>query len=772
MSALQLLSSFTPSTMEPEVLEAIFVKREPLAQRLEGAVRAAATTGDIEHHLVAGPRGMGKSHLLSIVVNRIRADAALADDIAVAWLREDEWGITSIGDLYEEIIGQLARDPLTPPEVAGAAGDALEALADVRAEDLADRAEELLPAVHGDRVVVVVVENLDAIFESVGTDDQHRLRAYLQNGRRTVLLASTPSISPSIATRKGLFFGFFAIDHLDELDVIEARDLLGRIATLRGGEDGERLVAYLGTDEAVRRLRVVAHLAGGHPRLWVLMSECITTERLEELVSLLLAVLDDLTPYYQAQMAALSGQQRKIVTVLARAEGALAVKDIARRARVKENVAAKQLGDLTKLGYVRQPVLPPGVEVKDKRTRAYELREPLLRHCLEVKESRGRPLRLVVEFLRTWYDRDRLEEWSLSLEPLAASYARAALEASEHERAHGSRAVDSALAEAADAISAGRPKEALTALATIEAVDQPLVRLGQATALALLGDSLTALNVCDEALVLDPNFMPAHGLRAQLLLRLGRPDEGLAAFDEVVARAPGLANGHWGRGQALYLLARYQEALAAFDAAQRADPRLPPTDIWRAMTLEKVGRSEDAALAYEEELVSGRADADAAAWCLVVLAAKEGVRPLQEDVLDQALMTRRSLDFVRGGLARLLDAVFENREEAEWGRWVRSIERAVTASGHRPELTQAFADHVVAQHGARSSPRAMRVGWRSLWPALLHEADPHDPLIALARAVVVYEETGDGAALLGLPEEVRAVAGDLLDTGGSDDPDR
>ena len=427
-----LLSAFTPSNMEPSTLEAIFVKREPVARRIQDSITAAATSRDIEHHLVVGPRGMGKTHLLSVIVHRLWADPLFIDRASIAWLREEEWGVTSIGELYEAILKRLASDDTPIRVIHEAATAAVEQLAHTPYEELVDQAEHLLTKVVGDHLLVVVLENLDMVFENIGTDDQHRLRAYLQNERNLVLLASAPSLThpmvESIALRKGLFFGFIHIEDLEELTVDEARELLVRVTELtEGDEDAERLRTFLATDTATARLRTVRELVGGHPRVWVLLAECITTERLEELVDLLLSVLDDLTPYYQSQMAGLSPHQRKLVMAMSRIDGATTVKDLAAKTRLQERSVAKHLGDLTDLGYTRLATLPEGIQVKDKRTRHYELREPLLRHVLDVKESRGQPLALIVVFLRVWYDPDRLRTWATKPGP-ARPYVVAALD--------------------------------------------------------------------------------------------------------------------------------------------------------------------------------------------------------------------------------------------------------------------------------------------------------------------------------------------------------
>ena len=68
------VSRFSPNRTDPEVLEAIFVQRERLAEVWLKRLGDSVLTG-VKHHLLAvGPRGCGKSHLVALLVGRLRKD--------------------------------------------------------------------------------------------------------------------------------------------------------------------------------------------------------------------------------------------------------------------------------------------------------------------------------------------------------------------------------------------------------------------------------------------------------------------------------------------------------------------------------------------------------------------------------------------------------------------------------------------------------------------------------------------------------------------------
>lgn len=72
------------------------------------------------------------------------------------------------------------------------------------------------------------------------------------------------------------------------------------------------------------------HLAEGNPRIYIIFAQFLSRDALDELVEAFMHTLDELTPYYQARMKELSGQQRKIVEYLVNYRGAAPVRQIAK----------------------------------------------------------------------------------------------------------------------------------------------------------------------------------------------------------------------------------------------------------------------------------------------------------------------------------------------------------------------------------------------------------------------------------------------------------
>jgi tetratricopeptide (TPR) repeat protein len=244
----------------------------------------------------------------------------------------------------------------------------------------------------GARNLLLVTENMDQTFHSLGDSGQKKWRAFLQETRKIATLATAQQLFSGVSDRNEAFFGFFDIQHLKPLSVDEAVELITRISLEHSNRE---LIRYLKSAEGQFRIRALHYLAGGNHRMYVLLSEFLTKESLDDLVAAFDSLANDMTPFFQERIRSLPDQQRQLVQCLCDAQGALTVKEVASETFIDERVCSKQLGNLKDKGYVRS-------EKRGKES-YYDMAEPLMRLCLEVKNQHGRPLRLLARFLRAWF---------------------------------------------------------------------------------------------------------------------------------------------------------------------------------------------------------------------------------------------------------------------------------------------------------------------------------------------------------------------------------
>ncbi|MEG5174813.1 tetratricopeptide repeat protein [Microcoleus sp. B3-D7] len=642
------ISRFTPSLMAPETLEAILVKRHTLAERLVELIRVSALTDNKHFQLLIGPRGIGKTHLVSLIYHRVAKMEDLQEKLLIAWLREEEWGIASFLDLLRGIFRAIAKEY---PEVYEAQlHDEVEKLYDLSLEQAEFTAAELLKNFVGKRVLLLIVENLEDVFSGLADFGQKQLRAYIQNYSFLTILATSQSLFDGVKLYDHPFYGSFNPHILNEFNVDDAVDLLNHIAKLEGNSD---LASFIQTPKGRDRIKVVHYLSGGSPRVYIVFSAFLMTpESLDKLVEPFMAMLDDLTPYYQDRMKYISPQQRKIVDFLCDRGGAAPVKEIAKRCFIEQRTVSSQLKDLRDKGYVTTEEIG--------RESWYELREPLMRFCLEVKKQRNEPIRLIVDFIRVWYTRQELQQrlglrmadvdlaekeshfmYRQGLQPIPPDavmereYYTRALEAIERneedprlkayfdeiENCHEQKDDASALeyaeklvtsrGEAKDWVEKGRCLNRLKRHEkALECLDKAIEKDSyDARAWRIRGDVLDGLERYEEALVsydraleLDPNDKWDWVRRGDVLNSLKRYEEALASFDRALELDTNDQLVWFLRGLLLDDLERYEEALASFDGALELDTNDQSAWRWRGNVLKNLKRYEEALVSYDRAL--------------------------------------------------------------------------------------------------------------------------------------------------------------------------
>jgi tetratricopeptide (TPR) repeat protein len=471
--------------------------------------------------------------------------------------------------------------------------------------DAAERAgAELLKEVIGNRTLLLLMENLDDVFAGLGDEGQKRLRAFLQENTCCTILATSQSLFNGVKLQTSPFYGFFRIHHLEDLTSEDATQLLANIARLEGDRELESFIQMpTGRD----RIRAVHHLAGGSHRVYVIFSEFLTRESLDELVEPFMRMLDDLTPYYQARMQWLSPQQRKIIEFLCDRRHPVPVKEIAQRCFMTHQTASGQLKKLLEMGYVRS--YPEG------RESFYELREVLMRFCLEVKKQRGETIQLFVDFLRLWYTRKELQQRLQMVKddaPLERKYLLHALqmakEESEDPRVAAYREELDAYLNKNDFIHALPLAEKLVAICG-DAQDW----LNRGYCLCCLRSWDEALASLDKVIELNPNYAIAWANRGAVLLGLERYEEALESCDKAIELNPNEAGAWYSRGGALLPNPeRHSEALASLNKAIELNPN--DANAWydRGRLLSKFERYSEALVSFNK--VTQLEPNDAMAW--------------------------------------------------------------------------------------------------------------------------------------------------------------
>ena len=553
---------FSPQNSSLEVLDATLTSdRRTVTNLLLESVRKGLKKKSSHHHLLLGPRGSGKTHVLSFVLKTIKKKPTEFPDVLILALSEEERGLTSLLDFVLACLRSAKIDSTAlAREMAGRPRAEVEQEVIRRLEQVANKS-----------TVIVFVENLSSLFAALENNELDRLRGFLQTHPQLSLMASSTELFSDSTRADHPFYGFFDIQPLRSLKRKETGCYLANLAKSRGDHS---LAAELRKPAAKPRLNAIYDLTGGNHRLLAMLGNFLTVEGLADLVAPFVQTVDrELTPYYQQRLDRLSPQQNKILRTIADQHGrALPVKEIASLIFSDSQTVSRQLHDLLHCGLVQRT--PRG------RESCYELHEPLMRLVLDIKEGRNRPLPLIVSFLTKWHGIAELKELAEKAPVEVASYYRQAHANAEWQFAKA------LFGKGMKQRALGHPEEELATYDDIikrfGTSDQPKLQAAVAAALVSKGDTLGTLGRFNEGLAAYDDMLKCYGNRDQTLVamalinkgsalvELGRKEEGLAVCEDVIRRFEktnheAVARALVNKSLILESLERGEEALTVYD---------------------------------------------------------------------------------------------------------------------------------------------------------------------------------------------------------------
>ncbi len=752
------LSTFTPSLMSANTLEAIFVQRQKLVEDLIESVCNSVETANKHFRLLIGMRGIGKTHTIALIYHRLKKREDLQDKLLIAWLKEEEWGVSSWLDLLIRIFHSLAIE--YPQSYETKLQEKIESLYQLSTEDATYQAERILQDFIGDKTLLLLTENLDEIFKGLGDIGQKQFRAYLQNNNLITIIATSQSLFAGVSKKESPFYCFFNTKPLDKLTIEEATELLRNIAQLQQDKELELFIASsIGKD----RIKAIHHLAGGNHRVYVIFSQFLTRNSLDELVKPVMKTLDELTPYYQARMKWLSPQQRKIIELLCEKSEALPVKEIAQRCFISHQTASSQLKDLRQKSYVTHESIG--------RESFYELQEPLMRICLEVKKQRGEPIKLFIDFLRIWYTKQELRERLLQLPEncLERDYINHALEVQKNLVRETidkeSIAVEELVIQGIEQGEAGNLEAALElfeeAIKNNDYDHQAWYNRG--VALDELGRLEEAIASFDKALEIKPDLHQAWHNRGNALFNLGKLEEAISSWDKALELKPDDHQAWYNLGITLHNLRRFEEAISSYNKA--LELKLDKDEAWynRGITLGKLGRFEEAIASYNKA-ISLNQNYSLPWFNRIKVMFKfnnweDGFKQLDE-ALNRFVNIKK---YYTGDTREYINFIWDSTRDIDvWKSRIETLVNIYDKHQVVSNLSKGIVDHIPTLMSEIVSDKLART-WLEIWQSIVGDKPELSIALRFLKIAVQYKESkGDRRVLMKLAKEEREILEPLV----------
>ena len=381
----------------PERLRRTTVARRHLVDDAIESVRGSAGRKSKNHLLFIGPRGIGKTHLLSCIEDAVRFDEALGASVVVVRFPEESNRTLSFADFLIGMCGILKEVLEDEPQWA-------ELFARVQAEEDDARVVDILvPALREEnrrrgRTLLVMLENLGEVLtrQIRNRNDVASLRKFLMADNGCLLLATAPLHFDGITDVEQPFYDFFDIQILESLSFEEM------VEVIRLNLAWEERTDILETLDDMRpRLQALYRMTGGNPRLTMMLYELIAVESVTSVQEQFHVLLDRISPFYQGRLNDLPPGQRALLECLASMRGEEKTPAaIAARMRMSQQEASSLLKRLSDARYLRADRHP-----RDRRSRLYTIREGFFDIWLAMNLSRGirRRMPFLLEFFGLFY---------------------------------------------------------------------------------------------------------------------------------------------------------------------------------------------------------------------------------------------------------------------------------------------------------------------------------------------------------------------------------
>ena len=381
----------------PERIRRTSVARQHLLDNAIESLRGSVGRKSKSHLLFIGPRGIGKTHLLSCIEDAVQSDETLSASVVIVRFPEESNRTLSFADFLIGVCGILKEVLEDEPMWT-------KLFAEVETEeDNAKVADTLVPAIREEnrrrgRTLLVMLENLGEILGRQIRDrnDVAALRKFLMADNGCLLMATAPLHFDGITDVRQPFYDFFDVQILENLSFEDT------VEVIRLNLEWEERTDIIETLDDMRpRLQALYRMTGGNPRLTMMLYELIAHESITNVQDQFHLLLDRISPFYQSRLNDLPPGQRALLECLASMrdqEKTPAV--IAARMRMSQQETSSLLKRLTDAHYLRADQHP-----QDRRSRLYTIREGFFDIWLAMNLSRSARKRMpfLLDFFSLFY---------------------------------------------------------------------------------------------------------------------------------------------------------------------------------------------------------------------------------------------------------------------------------------------------------------------------------------------------------------------------------
>ena len=397
---------YNPAQMDKDELYYTFVAREKLLQELLETIEDNTGKKSIQHIILLGARGIGKTHMLRIMENKVLDSHSLQSKWITVNVPEEQYGVFGLMDFFEYILKIIFHSSQLEKTNRDTYRKELEEIEQHKNKESLDKIVSILKDISQkeNKQFLLLIDNIDKILAEKIREEKELeyLRSVLMTDNFSMIVGTSTSIFEEIALYDKAFFRFFKTIHLQNLNNKDVERLLLKRAKFDRIDDKIKL------DENKNKIKAITDLTGGYPRLILMLYEIIEDKPLLDVLKTFNRLLDNLTPYYKHRMDDLAPQQQKIIDTIMLSDGVASPTDVAKMTGWKPNVITSQFKRLKDLNILQ---IKESQELKKKKT-IYEISDRLFVIWYQMRYLGvfRRRIEYIVTFLKIWYDLGELKD--------------------------------------------------------------------------------------------------------------------------------------------------------------------------------------------------------------------------------------------------------------------------------------------------------------------------------------------------------------------------
>jgi len=291
---------YNPSEKPKNQLIAEFVIRKDIFSKLFKDLNEASKDTPVQHYLIAGQRGMGKTTLLLRLQYAIEDDPSLSKFLIPIRFSEEQYNIGRLERLWEEAMLESKN-----PEYVGLYDEML------KHEDKGDY-EQICYEILANKLkekkqrALLMIDNIGDLFEKFSKIQNHRFREVLMTCPSIQIIGSSARVLEHTFHYDEPFFEFFSEIKLNPITKKDSLNLLRALGEANGQLD--KIEAII--NNSPERIEALRRITGGVPRTMVLLYEIFVDHNNGNAFEDLQLLLDSVNSLYKHRMDELKPQQQ------------------------------------------------------------------------------------------------------------------------------------------------------------------------------------------------------------------------------------------------------------------------------------------------------------------------------------------------------------------------------------------------------------------------------------------------------------------------------